>query len=114
MPTWSSAPTSPSSPTHSPSCRRWCDSPKPAAMTFEVAVLLSIGRHPASGRLRRADLDSRGLELALRLVEDSARAGSQIRVHAVHAGTPGQPAIRGYLGMGVEQLTVLDIAASAD
>ena len=33
----------------------------------DIAVLLSVGRHPASGRARRAPLDAQALELALRL-----------------------------------------------
>ena len=48
-------------------------------MPLDVAILLSIGRHPASGRSRRADLDARALELALRL-------GNSVRLHAIHAG----------------------------
>ena len=69
-------------------------------MALDVAVLLSIGRHPASGRSRRADLDARALELALRL-------GPEIRLHAIHAGDPAEPALADYLGMGLETLTVL-------
>jgi electron transfer flavoprotein beta subunit len=69
-------------------------------MPLDVAVLLSIGRHPASGRRRRADLDARALELALRL-------GPEVRLHAIHAGDPGEPALADYLGMGLETLTVL-------
>jgi len=69
-------------------------------MALDVAVLLSIGRHPASGRSRRADLDARALELALRL-------GPEIRLHAIHAGDPAKPALADYLGMGLETLTVL-------
>jgi electron transfer flavoprotein beta subunit len=44
----------------------------------KVAVLLSVGRHPASGRTRRAPLDARALELALRLPDAD--------ISAVHAG----------------------------
>jgi electron transfer flavoprotein beta subunit len=69
-------------------------------MPLDVAVLLSIGRHPASGRSRRADLDARALELALRL-------GPEVRLHAIHAGDPAEPALSDYLGMGVASLTVL-------
>ena len=36
-------------------------------MTIAIAVLVSVGRHPASGRARRADRDARAIELALRL-----------------------------------------------
>ena len=67
---------------------------------LEVAVLLSVGRHPASGRARPADLDARALQLALSLADVA-------RVHAIHAGDPDQPALRDYLGMGIDSLTVL-------
>jgi len=76
-------------------------------MALDVAVLLSIGRHPASGRSRRADLDARALELALRL-------GPEIRLHAMHAGDPAEPALAEYLGMGLETLTVLRQPPGAD
>src|ERR1700739_4428366 len=29
------------------------------------------------------------------------------RVHAIHAGDPDEPALRDYLGMGIDRLTVL-------
>lgn len=73
---------------------------------LKVAVLLSIGRHPASGRARRSPLDARALELALRL------PGAEI--HAVHAGDPSEPILRDYLGMGLDRLTVLEIPAGSD
>jgi len=76
-------------------------------MALDVAVLLSIGRHPASGRSRRADLDARALELAFRL-------GPEIRLHAIHAGDPAEPALADYLGMGLERLTVLRQPPGAD
>jgi electron transfer flavoprotein beta subunit len=69
-------------------------------MPVDVAILLSVGRHPASGRARPADLDARALELALRLKH-------QTRLHAIHAGQPEEPALRDYLGMGLASLTVL-------
>jgi electron transfer flavoprotein beta subunit len=76
-------------------------------MAIDVAVLLSIGRHPASGRSRRADCDARALELALRLDET-------VRLHAIHAGDPNEPALADYLGMGLVSLTVLSQPAGAD
>jgi len=76
-------------------------------MTAEIAVLVSIGRHPASGRARRADRDSRALELALRL---SPAAPPLV----IHAGDPREPALRDYLGMGIPSLTVLDLPPEAD
>ncbi|WP_088348904.1 MULTISPECIES: electron transfer flavoprotein subunit beta [Rhodomicrobium] len=71
-----------------------------------VAVLLSVGRHPASGRARRAPLDARALEMAFSLPNAA--------VHAIHAGNPDEPALRDYLGMGMERLTVLSIPRDGD
>jgi electron transfer flavoprotein beta subunit len=71
-------------------------------VVLEVAVLLSIGRHPASGRAVRADLDARALEIALGM-------GDAARVHAIHAGDPADPVLRDYLGMGIGELTVLSV-----
>jgi electron transfer flavoprotein beta subunit len=76
----------------------------------EIAVLLSIGSHPASGRARRAPLDAQALELALRLAE----TGQAARIHALHAGNPSEPALRDYLGMGLDRLEVLETAPGAD
>jgi electron transfer flavoprotein beta subunit len=76
-------------------------------MTLAIAVLVSVGRHPASGRARRADRDARALELALRL-------SPAARPLVIHAGDPGEPALRDYLGMGIESLTVLDLPSGAD
>jgi electron transfer flavoprotein beta subunit len=72
----------------------------------EVAVLVSLGRHPTSGRARRADLDARAVELALSI------PGATL--HLVHAGDPNAPALRDYLGMGVDRLTVLSIGPEDD
>jgi electron transfer flavoprotein beta subunit len=74
-----------------------------------LAVLVSIGRHPASGRSRRADRDARALELALRLRAHGARS-----LDVVHAGDPDEPALREYLGMGLERLIVLDTPPGTD
>lgn len=72
----------------------------------DVAVLLSVGRHPVSGRARRAPTDARALELALSLPPG--------RRTALHAGSPDNPALRDYLGMGLEELTVLAMAEGRD
>jgi electron transfer flavoprotein beta subunit len=79
----------------------------------DVAVLLSIGQHPASGRARRADLDARALELALVQCEGA-------RLHAIHAaapsdaGTASEAALRDYLGMGLGRITVLTGGADVE
>jgi len=75
-------------------------------MQPNIITLISIGLHPASSRPRRADHDARAVELGLQL------AGSRLQV--VHAGNPREPALRSYLGMGLESLTVLEQPADAD
>jgi len=75
-------------------------------MAIDVAVLVSIGRHPVSGRARRADADARAVELALGI------AGAN--VHLVHAGDPDEPALRDYMGMGANAVTVLRMVPDAD
>jgi len=75
-------------------------------MRLNVITLISTGLHPASNRPRRADHDARAVELGLRL----AGPGLQL----VHAGNPQEPALRSYLGMGLEALTVLEQPANAD
>jgi electron transfer flavoprotein beta subunit len=73
---------------------------------ISVAVLLSVGRHPASGRARRAPLDARALEMALGMGDAD--------ISAVHAGDPAEPALRDYLGMGLAKLTVLSLPQGGD
>jgi len=74
-------------------------------VSVDIAVLLSVGRHPASGRSRCADIDARALEMAL---------GLSGRLHVLHAGDPDDPALRDYLGMGLERLTVLRQPTGSD
>lgn len=77
--------------------------------SLEIAVLVSVGRHPLTGRGRRADQDARGVELA--------RALPQAEVRLLHAGVldeGSEAALRGYLGMGFEGLTLLEQPEGAD
>ncbi|OEY65446.1 electron transfer flavoprotein subunit beta [Marinobacter sp. X15-166B] len=76
---------------------------------LNIAVLVSQGRHPVSGRARRAHQDACALELALCLPQALAT-----NVRAIHAGDPGQEALRDYLGMGIDGLTVLSQTAEDD
>ncbi len=69
-------------------------------MVIDIAVLLSIGRHPTSGRPCLANGDGRALEMAMRLSPGA-------RLHAIHAGNADDPALADYLGMGLDSLTVL-------
>jgi electron transfer flavoprotein beta subunit len=75
------------------------------AEAVQVAVLVSVGRHPASGRPRRADRDARAVELAL-------AAGLVPRL--LHAGNADAPALQDYLGMGAAEIGVLPLAPDAD
>ena len=82
---------------------------RPEQQGIEVAVLVSVGRHPITWRARRADQDARGLEMALGL--EHQLPGS--RVSLLHAGPrseEGEAALRGYLGMGLDTLTLLEQA----
>jgi electron transfer flavoprotein beta subunit len=74
-------------------------------MTDEIAVLLSVGRHPVSRRDRIAAADASALELGLRL------GGAPL---AVHAGDPRNPALRDYLGMGLDRVFVVGPMGPAD
>lgn len=75
-------------------------------MNIRVISLVSIGAHPTSGRARRAEQDARAVELGLQLV------GPALEV--LHAGDVAEPALRAYLGMGLEQLHVLEQPLGAD
>lgn len=75
-------------------------------MTGEVIVLVSVGRHPVSGRARRASLDARAVTLA--------RSLQDVRLDLVHAGSETDPALRDYLGMGVGRMSVLTIGTDDD
>ncbi|GLX89346.1 electron transfer flavoprotein subunit beta [Pseudomonas fragi] len=75
-------------------------------MSIPTAVLVSIGVHPASGRPRRAEQDARAVEMGLQLAGDN--------LHVLHAGNPQEPTLRAYLGMGLDELHVLEQPAGAD
>ncbi|CAN7206325.1 MULTISPECIES: electron transfer flavoprotein subunit beta [Pseudomonas] len=75
-------------------------------MSTKIISLVSIGAHPTSGRPRRAEQDARAVELGLQL------AGDNLQV--LHAGDVAEPALRAYLGMGLEQLHVLEQPEGAD
>ncbi|WP_372395513.1 electron transfer flavoprotein subunit beta [Azospirillum sp. HJ39] len=73
----------------------------------DVAVLLSIGRHPVSRRARRAATDAQALDMALAL--------RPRRLTAIHAGPAADgEALRAYLGMGLERLTLLVLPEGSD
>lgn len=73
---------------------------------LNIITLVSVGAHPTSGRPRRAEQDARAVELGLRLAGDN--------LQLLHAGDPQADALRSYLGMGLEQLDVLEQPTGAD
>jgi electron transfer flavoprotein beta subunit len=73
---------------------------------LNIIALVSVGAHPTSGRPRRAEQDARAVELGLSL------AGERLQV--LHAGDSQQEALRAYLGMGLEQIKVLEQPAKSD
>ncbi|MDN3524213.1 electron transfer flavoprotein subunit beta [Halomonas sabkhae] len=76
---------------------------------LEVTVLVSVGRHPVTGRARRADQDARGVELAKSL--PNAEIGL---LHAGRLSERDEPALRSYLGMGFAELSLLEQPEGAD
>ncbi len=80
------------------------------AKNYTVATLVSVGKHPKSGRPRRSDQDSKALELALNMDNRS--------VHVIHAGDSSDPlrqsVLREYLGMGLERIDVTRQNANSD
>lgn len=77
---------------------------------LKVAALVSVGRHPVTGRPRRAEYDARAVEIGLSL-------GTPEELRLVHAGEASpetESALRGYLGMGIGAVDVLRQPAGAD
>jgi len=74
--------------------------------SLNIITLVSVGAHPTSGRARRAEQDSRAVELGLRLAGE--------RLQLLHAGDPQEEALRAYLGMGLAELSVLEQPQGAD
>jgi electron transfer flavoprotein beta subunit len=77
-----------------------------AAAGVQVVTLVSVGRHPVTGRPRRSPLDARAVELGLRL------PGTQQVL--LHAGDARAEVLREYLGMGVETMHVVPCAPRDD
>lgn len=76
---------------------------------LDVAVLVSVGRHPLTARTRRADQDARAVEMALSLSDAAVRL-----IHAGGNDADNQEALRGYLGMGLGGLDLIKQAPNAD
>lgn len=73
---------------------------------LRVAALVSVGKHPGSGRARRADQDARAVEMGLSIAPEG--------LEVVHAGDAAQAVLRDYAGMGLKSLKVISQPAEAD
>lgn len=71
-----------------------------------ITALVSVGRHPESGRARRAEQDARAVEMGMTLAQDT--------LEVLHAGDPHDDALRNYAGMGIAALRVLAMAEQGD
>lgn len=81
-----------------------------AGQRLKVAALVSVGRHPVTGRPRRAEYDARAVEIGLSL----AAPEDLCLVHAGECSPETDAALRGYLGMGIAAIDVLQQPAGAD
>jgi electron transfer flavoprotein beta subunit len=75
----------------------------------KIAVLVSIGRHPVSGKTRYSRNDAAALTLALALAR---KHGSTLTV--LHAGDPSEPALKEYLALGAQRVDVLALGPGDD
>lgn len=81
--------------------------------SIRIAVLVSSGRHPVSGRPRRAINDAQALEMAL---EMRLKLATQypVALHVLHAGLDAEPVLRSYLGMGIDEIEILALPPDTD
>ncbi|MFT6916984.1 MAG: electron transfer flavoprotein beta subunit [Motiliproteus sp.] len=80
-------------------------------LDLKIVSLVSIGKHPTSGRARRGEQDGRAVELGMVLAE---ACGHKKNLTVIHAGNAQQPALRSYAGMGLESVRVLQMRESTD
>ena len=75
--------------------------------SHHIAVMLSVAIHPISKRPCRNAADNSAIELALRQTSSN--------IELVHAGTSdNELVLRDYMGMGVDNLTLLEIEVESD
>ncbi|AYH43895.1 electron transfer flavoprotein subunit beta [Azoarcus sp. DN11] len=87
------------------------DNGKPTGeQALKIAALVSVGRHPVTGRTRRAEYDARAVEIGFSL----AKGEDLYLVHAGECSPEAEAALRGYLGMGIGAIDVLQQPAGSD
>lgn len=86
------------------------DISKTTSKNIKMSVLISVGEHPLSARPRRAEQDARALELGLKLAPEN--------LNILYVGSTGDSAatavLKEYMGMGIDQLEVLDVPPKTD
>lgn len=75
--------------------------------TLRIAVLVSTARHPVSGQPVRSSSDAAAFELGCSLAPPG-------RLTVLSAGMAGKDSLEDYLGLGVEAIEVLTVAANGD
>ncbi|TDO99815.1 electron transfer flavoprotein subunit beta [Marinomonas balearica] len=83
-------------------------------MQPNVISLVSIGRHPQSGRARRSEQDGRALELGLKLSGSHLQVAHAGAYDSTFSGSAEETVLRQYAGMGLKQMTVLKQSSDAD
>lgn len=73
---------------------------------LRISALISVGKHPGSGRARRAEQDARAVEMGLQLAPQG--------LEVLHAGDPHEESLRAYAGMGLAQLRIIQQDENAD
>lgn len=74
--------------------------------SLHISVLVSVGKHPGSGRARRAEQDARAVEMGLSLAPQG--------LEVIHAGNPEEASLRAYAGMGLPRLRIIQQETNAD
>lgn len=74
---------------------------------LRIAVLVSTARHPVSGQPVRSSSDAAAFELGCSLAPPG-------RLTVLSAGMAGKDGLEDYLGLGVEAIEVLTVAATED
>jgi electron transfer flavoprotein beta subunit len=75
--------------------------------SLKIAVLVSVARHPVSGRPMRSAADAAALELACTLASPAS-------LTVVHAGICEADELRDYLGLGAPAVELMKLSAGQD
>ncbi len=76
-----------------------------STQTLSTYALLSLGKHPTSGRHRRSNEDAQAFEMA-------AKLGNCLGLHAGQGSNTEH--LRPFLGMGIAPVSLLDIESASD